>query len=254
MQTGFALQMKSGQAQAHTSSLGRTASPRPRVTTKTTTTTTTTTRTASSSATDKQMLARVTVYWAGGKGTDRYSRKHKTSTGTRLKTGHCAVDPKHIPYGSKVTLPDGSSLAAVDTGTAVKNRKAARQSGRTVEERNAIVVDKFFETKKQALAWAKTHPLFMPIKVATPKTRVVTPGTLTTTTQVATTTTTPRAGSAIPTATRVTAPTQSRTVTYNSSAPIMKAQPVTQPTTAKPILVAKNNVTTKTTVARSATR
>jgi hypothetical protein len=128
-------------------------------------------------------------------------------------------------------LPDGSSLAAVDTGTAVKNRKAARQSGRTVEERNAIVVDKFFETKKQALAWAKTHPLFMPVKVATPKTRVVTPGTLATTTQLG----------------------SQRVATYNAAAPIMKAQPVTQ-STAKPMLMAKNSVSTSRTSAPRATR
>ena len=123
-------------------------------------------------AREQAMLARVTVYWAsGGKGSDRYTRQHKCATGLRLRTGHCAVDPRHIPYGSKVVLPDGSSLAAVDTGTAVKNRKAARKSGRTVNERNAVVVDRFFETKSQALRWAKTHPLFMPVRVVSPNYR-----------------------------------------------------------------------------------
>jgi 3D (Asp-Asp-Asp) domain-containing protein len=226
MQSAFALQMSPRSSQTTAHSKARTQTKVVRTTTTTTTTKTTATKPSSS---DKQMLARVTVYWAGGKGTDRYSRKHKTSTGTPLRSGHCAVDPQHIPYGSKVTLPDGSSLAAVDTGTAVKNRKAARQSGRTVEERNAIVVDKFFETKKQALAWAKTHPLFMPIKVKTPTTtRIATPGTLATTTQVA-----PQP--------QTTTSTQTRVVTYNATAPVMKAQAVTQPTT-KPLLVAKNNI------------
>jgi hypothetical protein len=118
------------------------------------------------------MLARVTVYWAsGGKGSDRYTRQHKCATGARLRNGHCAVDPRHIPYGSRVVLADGTTLAAVDTGTAVKNRKAARKSGRTTDERNAIVVDRFFETKRQALTWAKTHPLFMPVKVVSPNYR-----------------------------------------------------------------------------------
>ena len=81
---------------------------------------------------DNSLLARVTVYWAhGGRGADRYTRQHKSATGLRLRQGHCAVDPKKIPYGSRVVLPDGSALSAVDTGSAVRNRKAARRSGRT---------------------------------------------------------------------------------------------------------------------------
>src|SRR5438309_11926681 len=101
------------------------------------------------------LLARVTVYWAHGeRGADRYTRKHKSATGQRLQQGHCAVDTRKIPYGSRVVLPDGSTLAAVDTGSAVRNRKAARRLGRSRDERNALVIDKFFETKRQALAWA----------------------------------------------------------------------------------------------------
>lgn len=120
---------------------------------------------------EQTLLARVTVYWArGGSGSDRYTRQHKTATGVRLRSGHCAVDPRRIPYGSQVVLPDGR-LMAVDTGTAVKNRKAARLSGRTKEERNAPVVDRFFETKKQALAWEKSHPPFMTVKVVLPANR-----------------------------------------------------------------------------------
>ncbi len=118
---------------------------------------------------DKSLLARVTVYWArGGRGADRYSRQHKSSTGTRLRVGHCAVDPKKIPYGSKVVLPDGTSLSAVDTGSAVRNRKAARRAGRNLNERNAVVIDKFFETKQQALAWANSNPPFVSVKVVPP--------------------------------------------------------------------------------------
>src|SRR5213078_715752 len=118
---------------------------------------------------DKSLLARVTVYWAqGGHGADQYTRQHKSATGTRLRQGHCAVDPKKIPYGSRVVLPDGTTLAAVDTGTAVRNRKAARRSGRTNYERNAVVIDKFFETKRQALAWANSNPPFVSVKVIPP--------------------------------------------------------------------------------------
>jgi hypothetical protein len=134
-----------------------------------TTTTTTTTRavTPAPSANVKPLLARVTVYWAGGKGSDRYTRQHKTATGCRLRNGHCAVDPRHIPYGSQVILSDGTKLAAVDTGSAVRTRRAARKAGRTSEEKSAIVIDRFFETKRQALTWANTHPLFMPVQVVT---------------------------------------------------------------------------------------
>src|SRR5436305_6487293 len=120
-------------------------------------------------ARDNSLLARVTVYWAhGGRGGDRYTRQHKSATGARLQQGHCAVDPKKIPYGSRVVLPDGTALAAVDTGSAVRNRKAARRSGRTSYERNAIVIDKFFETKRQALAWANANPPFVSVKVIPP--------------------------------------------------------------------------------------
>ncbi len=122
------------------------------------------------SAKNDSILARITVYWAsGGGGSDSYTRAHRCATGARLRSGHCAVDPRHIPYGSRVILPTGESLAAVDTGTAVRTRKAARLSGRTPAEKSALVIDRFFETKSQALTWANTHPIFMPVKVVSPR-------------------------------------------------------------------------------------
>src|SRR6266404_5995605 len=131
---------------------------------------------------DKSLLARVTVYWAqGGHGADQYTRQHKSATGTRLRQGHCAVDPKKIPYGSRVVLPDGSALSAVDTGSAVRNRKAARRSGRTNYARNAIVIDKFFETKRQALTWANSNPPFVSVKVVPPGAPAVAKPNITTT-------------------------------------------------------------------------
>ena len=126
-------------------------------------------RQPSSQPPSQSLLARVTVYWAsGGRGSDRYTRKHKGATGQRLRNGHCAVDPKRIPYGSHIIFPDGTRLSAVDTGTAVRNRKAARLLGKTPTEKNAVVIDRFFETKQQALAWANSHPHFMPVRVVTP--------------------------------------------------------------------------------------
>jgi 3D (Asp-Asp-Asp) domain-containing protein len=124
-------------------------------------------------AREQSLLARVTVYWAsGGRGSDRWTRRHVCSTGVRLAAGHCAVDPRRIPYGSRVILPD-ATLLAVDTGSAVVSRKAARRAGRTAVERSALVIDRFFETKQQALSWAGRNPYFMLVRVSPPNVRTL---------------------------------------------------------------------------------
>src|SRR5206468_11556968 len=108
--------------------------------------------------------ARVTVFWLG-----QCSGANAAWNGVRLRERHCAVDPKKIPYGSKVVFPDAICVA-VDTGPAVVRRKAARSCGRTAAERNAIVIDRFFDTKQKALSWAKAHPQFMTVRILTPST------------------------------------------------------------------------------------
>jgi 3D (Asp-Asp-Asp) domain-containing protein len=110
-------------------------------------------------------FARITVYWHR-----EGSGEHASWNGGRLHNGHCAVDPKKIPYGSKVVFPDATCVA-VDSGPDVVNRKSARSCGRNATERNAIVVDRFFDTKQEALAWAKAHPHFMSVQVLTPGTK-----------------------------------------------------------------------------------
>jgi hypothetical protein len=117
-------------------------------------------------ANEESLLARVTVYWATG--IAKCDRAH--FNGARLRAGHCAVDPKKIPYGSRVFFPDGPCVA-VDTGPAVIDRKAARLSGRNRCERNAPVVDRFFETKEAAVAWERAHPHFMTLRVVGPRSR-----------------------------------------------------------------------------------
>lgn len=112
---------------------------------------------SAASASEKSVLARVTSYWAG-------EGSKYASTGGRLRPGNCAVDPKRIPYGSKVVFPD-AVCTAVDTGTAVVSRKAARLSGRTVSQLKAIVVDRFFDTKREADAWTNAHSEFMMLRV-----------------------------------------------------------------------------------------
>jgi 3D (Asp-Asp-Asp) domain-containing protein len=111
-------------------------------------------------ATQESMLARVTCYWAG-------EGPKYASTGRRLHSEHCAVDPKRIPYGSKVVFPD-RACTAVDTGPAVISRKAARLCGRTASQLKAIVVDRFFETKREAMEWTKAHPHFMTLQIVRP--------------------------------------------------------------------------------------
>ena len=111
-------------------------------------------------AREESILARVTSYWAGEG--PRYA-----STGRRLCAEHCAVDPKRIPYGSKVVFPD-RACTAVDTGPAIVSRRAARLCGRTASQLKAIVVDRFFETKREAMAWTNAHPHFMTLQVVWP--------------------------------------------------------------------------------------
>jgi 3D (Asp-Asp-Asp) domain-containing protein len=113
-------------------------------------------------AREEAVLARVTSYWANEGASGEYA-----STGGRLRPGHCAVDPKRIPYGSKVVFPD-RACTAVDTGPAVVSRKAARACGRTASQLKAIVVDRFFETKREALAWTNAHPHFMTLQIVRP--------------------------------------------------------------------------------------
>ncbi len=111
-------------------------------------------------ARDEPILARVTSYWAN-------EGPKYASTGRRLCAGHCAVDPKQIPYGSKVVFPD-RICTAVDTGPAVVSRKAARLCGHTASQLKAIVVDRFFETKRDAMTWTNAHPHFMRLQIIRP--------------------------------------------------------------------------------------
>src|SRR5437660_1032631 len=112
-------------------------------------------------AAEQPTLVRVTTYWR------EEGQLRAASNDTRLRNGHCAVDPKKIPYGSKILL-GSEELSAVDTGPAVVSRKAARLSGRNRAEKEAMVVDRYFETKSQAMAWEKSHPHFMKIQIVTP--------------------------------------------------------------------------------------
>ena len=113
-------------------------------------------------AAEQLTFARVTSYWR------EEGQLRAAWNGARLRNGHCAVDPKKIPYGSRIQLGD-EELIAVDTGPAVVSRKAARLSGHNEAERSAVVVDRYFETKSQAVTWEKSHPHFMKVRVLGPR-------------------------------------------------------------------------------------
>jgi hypothetical protein len=57
-------------------------------------------------ASERAALARVTVYWPG-----EGSGKSAAWNGAPLCEDHCAVDPKKIPYGSKVIFGDSECAA-----------------------------------------------------------------------------------------------------------------------------------------------
>jgi len=72
----------------------------------------------------KKIKVRITGYWPGE---DEWSSRYQSSTGTKLRAGrHCAVDPDIIPLWSKIRILNGKrEWVAVDTGTAVKSKKAS---------------------------------------------------------------------------------------------------------------------------------
>jgi len=112
-------------------------------------------------AREESILARITVYWPGE------GQMRACSNGARLRAGHVAVDPKRIPYGSHVIFPDADCVA-VDTGPGVVHRTAARACGRTAAQKSALVIDRFFESRSAAMAWAGAHPQFMTVRVTSP--------------------------------------------------------------------------------------
>jgi 3D (Asp-Asp-Asp) domain-containing protein len=102
-------------------------------------------------------LARVTAYWPGE---DYYTNRKMSATGARLRPGFCAVDSRIIPYGSVVTIAGMGTYLAMDTGTAVKSRKAAKLSGRNRDERNALVIDLYFPSRKAGEKFMRGGPKF----------------------------------------------------------------------------------------------
>jgi 3D (Asp-Asp-Asp) domain-containing protein len=102
-------------------------------------------------------LARVTAYWPGE---DYYTNHKLSATGVRLRDGICAVDSSIIPYGSVVKIPGLGNYVAMDTGTAVISRKAAKESGHNPEERSALVIDLYFASRRAGELFSREGPKF----------------------------------------------------------------------------------------------
>jgi hypothetical protein len=74
-----------------------------------------------------------------------------------------------------VQIPGGKSYMAVDTGSAVISRQAAIGSAETAAQRNALVIDLFFENRRDAMNYAAQGPAFANISWSKPLAAVDSP-------------------------------------------------------------------------------
>jgi 3D (Asp-Asp-Asp) domain-containing protein len=106
----------------------------------------------------KEIKVRLTAYWAKGSGTDSWSAKRQSSTGATLKPNKSvAVDPRIIPYFSKLYIPNLGFRFAHDTGTDVIRKKASHGK--------YPIVDIFFMTEKEAMRFVNNNPKIVKVAV-----------------------------------------------------------------------------------------
>ena len=106
----------------------------------------------------KEIKVRLTAYWAKGSDTDSWSAKRQSSTGATLKPNKSvAVDPRIIPYFSKLYIPNLGFRFAHDTGTDVIRKKASHGT--------YPIVDIFFMTEKEAMRFVNNNPKIVKIAV-----------------------------------------------------------------------------------------
>jgi 3D (Asp-Asp-Asp) domain-containing protein len=106
----------------------------------------------------KEIKVRLTAYWAKGSDTDSDTARRKSSTGATLKPNKSiAVDPRIIPFFSKVYIPNLGFRVAHDTGTDVKNKKA---SGGKYP-----IIDIFFMTEKEAMRFVNNNPKIVKVAI-----------------------------------------------------------------------------------------
>jgi len=106
----------------------------------------------------KEIKVRLTAYWAKGSDTDSWSAKRQSSTGATLKPNKSvAVDPRIIPYFSKLYIPNLGFRFAHDTGRDVIRKKASHGK--------YPVVDIFFMTEKEAMRFVNNNPKIVKVAV-----------------------------------------------------------------------------------------
>ena len=106
----------------------------------------------------KEIKVRLTAYWARGSDTDSWSAKRQSSTGATLKPNRSvAVDPRIIPYFSKLYIPNLGFRFAHDTGADVIRKKASHGK--------YPVVDIFFMTEKEAMRFVNNNPKIVKVAV-----------------------------------------------------------------------------------------
>jgi len=106
----------------------------------------------------KEIKVRLTAYWAKGSDTDSWSRKRQSSTGATLKPNKSvAVDPRIIPYFSKLYIPNLGFRVAHDTGTDVIRKKASQGK--------YPVIDIFFMTEREAMRFVNNNPKIVKVAV-----------------------------------------------------------------------------------------
>lgn len=106
----------------------------------------------------KEIKVRLTAYWAKGSGTDSWSARRQSSTGATLKPNRSvAVDPRIIPYFSKLYIPNLGFRFAHDTGTDVIKKKASHGQ--------YPVVDIFFMTEKEAMRFVNNNPKVVKVAI-----------------------------------------------------------------------------------------
>jgi len=106
----------------------------------------------------KEIKVRITAYWAKGGDTDGWSAKRQSSTGATLKPNiSVAVDPRIIPYFSRIYIPNLGFRVAHDTGTDVINKKASNGK--------YPIIDVFFLHKRDAERFANNNPKIVKVKI-----------------------------------------------------------------------------------------
>ena len=106
----------------------------------------------------KEIKVRLTAYWAKGSDTDSDTAKRRSSTGATLKPNKSvAVDPRIIPYFSKLYIPNLGFRVAHDTGTDVIKKKASHGK--------YPIIDIFFMTEKEAMRFVNNNPKIVKVAV-----------------------------------------------------------------------------------------